>query len=72
MELLKKNFFLFICRHRQHVGFIDDSHQPTSGSNRLIVSSQDNVVASIDLPSRKIGKYLLLPVYFCINKHIEK
>ncbi|CAF0762701.1 unnamed protein product [Rotaria sp. Silwood1] len=40
--------------HRQHVGFIDDSHQPSGSTNRLIVSSQDNVIASLDLSARKI------------------
>ncbi|CAF0722808.1 unnamed protein product [Rotaria sordida] len=40
--------------HRQHVGFIDDSHQPSASTNRLIISSQDNVVASLDLSARKI------------------
>ncbi|UJR35326.1 hypothetical protein I4U23_028087 [Adineta vaga] len=40
---------------RQHVGFIDDSHQPSGSTNRIIVASRDNVIASLDLSSRKIG-----------------
>jgi hypothetical protein len=56
-------FYLFF-RHRQHVGFIDDSHQPSGSTNRLIVSSHENVVASLDLSSRKIGNYLSLFFYF--------
>ncbi|CAF4467413.1 unnamed protein product, partial [Adineta steineri] len=39
---------------RQHVGLIDDSHQPSSSTNRIIVASHENVIASLDLSSRKL------------------
>jgi hypothetical protein len=61
-------FFMLFFRQRQHVGFIDDSHQPSFSTNRLIVSSRDNVIASLDLSSRKIGNYLLLSFYFFPGK----
>ncbi|CAF0760479.1 unnamed protein product [Adineta steineri] len=43
---------------RQHVGLIDDSHQPSSSTNRIIVASHENVIASLDLSSRKLGNYI--------------
>ena len=62
-QLRRQHAFLSTCRQRQHVGFIDDSHQPSISANRLIVSTRDSVVASLDLSSRKLGK-CLLPGYF--------
>ena len=59
----RQHALLSICRQRQHVGFIDDSHQPSISTNRLIVSSRDSVIASLDLSSRKLGK-CLLPGHF--------
>jgi hypothetical protein len=65
------NLFSIFLRQRQHVGFIDDSHQPSGSTNRLIVASRDNVIASLDLSSRKIGNYLLLLLYFIMkNKRL--
>lgn len=61
-------FSFYYFRQRQHIGFIDDSHQPSGSANRLIVSSRNNVVASLDLSSRKIGKYLSLIFYFVMRK----
>jgi hypothetical protein len=60
------NFFFY--RQRQHVGFIDDSHQPSGSANRLIVASQENVIASLDLSARKIGNYLSLFFIFFTKK----
>jgi hypothetical protein len=60
--------FCFISRQRQHVGFIDNSHQPVGITNRIIVSSDDNVIASLDLSGRKLGNYYLLPFIDCATK----
>ncbi|CAF1589185.1 unnamed protein product [Adineta ricciae] len=49
---------------RQHIGFIDDSHQPSGSTNRIIVASRDNVLASLDLSSRQMGNYLITVLSF--------
>ncbi|CAF0738657.1 unnamed protein product [Didymodactylos carnosus] len=41
---------------RQHVGFVQDSYQPPI-ANRIIISTNENVLAMFDLQTRKICKY---------------